>query len=244
MQQTGRLRYEALAPAFAASITADYFVEFLGRETPLVNVPVAHDWTMLLRLVVVGIVCGLVARGFVNGLHLVKKTVASYVSWIPARPVVGAIATLGLMLLFGRDYLGLSLPLIDGAIAGEYIDWWVPVLKFVFTVVALGCSIPGGEVTPLFVIGATLGSAMSGMLNLDAALCASVAAAAVFGAASNTPIACIVLTVELFGADMAVPAAVVIFLAYTLSPRQGIYEAQQMGSTKDLRASAIPRRQS
>ncbi|MGA0263697.1 MAG: chloride channel protein, partial [Ilumatobacteraceae bacterium] len=96
----------------------------------------------------------------------------------------------------------------------------------------------------LFVIGATLGSAMSGMLNLDAALCASVAAAAVFGAASNTPIACIVLTVELFGADMAVPAAVVIFLAYTLSPRQGIYEAQQMGSTKDLRASAIPRRQS
>jgi len=244
VQQTGRLRYEALAPAFAASITADYFVEFLGRETPLVNVPVAHDWTMLLRLVVVGIVCGLVARGFVNGLHLVKKTVASYVSWIPARPVVGAIATLGLMLLFGRDYLGLSLPLIDGAIAGEHIDWWVPVLKFVFTVVALGCSIPGGEVTPLFVIGATLGSAMSGMLNLDAALCASVAAAAVFGAASNTPIACIVLTVELFGADMAVPAAVVIFLAYTLSPRQGIYEAQQMGSTKDLRASAIPRRQS
>ncbi|MDA0370258.1 MAG: chloride channel protein [Actinomycetota bacterium] len=244
VQQTGRLRYEALAPAFAASITADYFVEFLGRETPLVNVPVAHDWTMLLRLVVVGIVCGLVARAFVNSLHLVKETVASYVRWIPARPVVGAVATLGLMLLFGRDYLGLSLPLIDGAIAGEHIDWWAPVLKFVFTVVALGCSIPGGEVTPLFVIGATLGSVLSGVLDIDAALCASVAAAAVFGAASNTPIACIVLTVELFGADMAVPAAVVIFLAYTLSPRQGIYEAQQMGSTKDLRASAIPRRQS
>ena len=244
VQQTGRLRYEALAPAFAASITADYFVEFLGRETSLVNVPVVHDWTMLLRLVLLGAVCGLVARAFVNSLHLVKETMASLVRWIPARPVVGAIATLALMLLFGRDYLGLSLPLIDGAIAGEHVDWFVPVLKFVFTVVALGCSIPGGEVTPLFVIGATLGSVMSGALGLDAALCASVAAAAVFGGASNTPIACIVLTIELFGAEMAVPAAVVIFIAYTLSPRRGIYEGQQVGSTKDLRASAVPRRHS
>ena len=244
VQQTGRLRYEALAPAFAASITADYFVEFLGRKTVLDVLPVEHDWTLLLRLALVGIVCGLVARAFVNALHLVKETMATLVRWIPARPMVGAIATLGLMLLFGRDYLGLSLPLIDGAIAGEHIDWWVPVLKFVFTVVALGCSIPGGEVTPLFVIGATLGSVMSGMLDVDPTLSAAVAAAAVFGAASNTPIACIVLTIELFGAAMAVPAAVVIFLAYSLSPRQGIYEGQQMGSTKDLRASAIPRRRS
>jgi H+/Cl- antiporter ClcA len=144
-----------------------------------------------------------------------------------------------LMLIFSRDYLGLSLPLVDQALEGIAASWWDPVLKILFTAIALGCSIPGGEVTPLFVVGATLGSALSGPLHLSPTLAAAACLAAVFGAAANAPIACAVLAIELFGAGMAVPAGIVCIVAYAISPKHGIYEGQRHGSTKDLRATAV-----
>ena len=241
VQRTGRIRYEALAPALAASVTADYVVEGLGRSTPMVSLPVDLDVSVVLRLALVGVVAGVAARVFITSLHAIKSASRRLVAWAPARPVIGAVATLALMGLFGRDYLGLSLPLVDSALAGITADWWEPVLKIVFTVIALGSGIPGGEVTPLFVVGATLGSTLADPLSLDPRLAAAATLAAVFGAASNTPIACAILAVELFGGGLAVPAAVVCIVAYAVSPERGIYDGQRVGATKDLRASAPPR---
>lgn len=241
VQRTGRIRYEALAPALAASVTADYVVEGLGRSTPMIALPVDLDVAVVLKLVVVGVLAGLAARAFIVSLHAIKSASRRLVVWAPARPVIGAVATLALMGLFGRDYLGLSLPLVDSALSGIAADWWEPVLKIVFTVVALGSGIPGGEVTPLFVVGATLGSTLAEPLSLDPRLAAAATLAAVFGAASNTPIACAILAVELFGGGLAVPAAVVCIVAYAVSPERGIYDGQRTGATKDLRASAPPR---
>ena len=239
VQRTGRLRYEALAPALVASIAADRVVEGLGRSTPLVNIDVGNvDLDVLWRLALIGLACGLAARLFIVSHHPVKAAVPRLVAYVPARPVVGAVATLALMALFGRDYLGLSLPLVENALAGNTADWWEPVLKIVFTAIALGSGIPGGEVTPLFVVGATLGSALASPLGLDPRLAAMAALPAAFGAAANTPIACALLAIELFGGSLALPAALVCIVAYAVSPERGIYEGQRAGSTKDLRASA------
>lgn len=239
VQQTGRLRYEALAPALAASITANFVVEGLGRSTPIRTLATsASDWSTFARLAVLGIAAGLIARGFIASLRLVGTLTTRVASRSPLRPVIGAVATVGLAALVGRDYLGLSLPLVDSAIAGVTADWWVPLLKILFTVVALGSGIPGGEVTPLFVIGATVGSVLSAPLGLPPALAAIAAFSAVFGAASNTPIACSVLTGELFGGNALAPAGIVCILAYAVAPRRGIYDAQRPGALKDLRASA------
>ena len=241
VQQTGRLRYEGLAPALAASITADRVVEALGRSTPIANIAVDVDSSLLLRLALVGLVAGTAARLFITLTASVRRLLHRHVVWEPVRPVVGAVATLLLMILVGRDYLGLSLPLIDGALGGELADWWDPALKILFTAVALGSGIPGGEVTPLFVVGATLGSVLSAPLGLPPDIGAAATFAAVFGAAANTPIACTVLTMELFGAAMVVPAAVVCIVGFAVSPERGIYEGQSPGARKDLRASARPR---
>lgn len=241
VQQTGRLRYDALAPALAASVTADFIVEGLGRSTPIASVMAQVDWWTFVRLAVVGVAAGIAAHIFIRSLHAVRSITMRLVAWAPARPVVGAIATIALALLIGRDYLGLSLPLVDDAVAGLTADWWDPLLKILFTVIALGSGIPGGEVTPLFVIGATLGSVLSAPLGLPPVLTAVAAFAAVFGAASNTPIACTILTAELFGAAVIAPAGIVCILAYSISPRHGIYEAQRPGAVKDLRAIAARR---
>lgn len=235
VQRTGRPRYEGIIPALIASVTADFVVEGLGRSTPIANLNIDVDWWVATRLSILGVVAGLAARLFIALLRTVKNVADRTVALAPLRPVVGGLATLALMLLFGRDYLGLSLPLVDHALSGDLAEWWDPLLKILFTAVALGCGIPGGEVTPLFVVGATLGSVMSAPLGLPPAITAAVCLGAVFGAASNTPVACTILVIELFGAHMAIPAAIVGVVAYAVSPREGIYSGQRPGFTKDLR---------
>lgn len=237
VRQTGRLRYEALAPALAASLTADFVVEGLGRSTPIDTITVQSDWSTFARLAVVGLAAGLAARIFIVSIRRVHMLTTSLLRWPPLRPMAGAIATICLAAMLGTDYLGLSLPLADSAIAGITADWWDPILKILFTVIALGSGIPGGEVTPLFVVGATLGSVLSAPLGLSPTLAAAAAFAAVFGAASNTPVACTVLAGEMFGAAALAPSGIVCILAYCVSPRKGIYEAQRSGDVKDLRAS-------
>ncbi len=241
VQQTGRLRYDALAPALIASVTADFVVEGLGRSTPIISVSAPADWWVFARLALVGIAAGAAARLFIRSLHVMRSATGRLISWAPLRPVVGAVATIGLAVLVGSDYLGLSLPLVDDALAGITSDWWDPALKILFTVIALGSGIPGGEVTPLFVIGATLGSVLSAPLDLGPTLAAVAASAAVFGAASNTPIACTLLTAELFGASVLAPAGIVCIFAYAVSPSRGIYESQRLGAFKDLRAIEVRR---
>ena len=227
--------------SLAASITSHFVVEGLGRTTRVIALAPVLDWWIVIRLAAVGVAAGLAARLLVSALHWLKRAARRLVPWAPGRPILGAVATLALMGLFGRDYLGLSLPLVGDALAGRVADWWEPLLKLVFTVVALGSGFVGGEVTPLFVIGATLGSCLSAPLGLDPILCAAAGFAAVFGAASNTPIACAVLAVELFGGRLALPAAVVCIVAYAVSSEHGIYDGQRTGATKDLRASGRSR---
>ena len=54
----------------------------------------------------------------------------------------------------GREYLSLSLPLAADALAGLRVAAFAWLAKSVFTSVSLGGGLPGGEVTPLFVVGA------------------------------------------------------------------------------------------
>ena len=61
------------------------------------------------------------------------------------RPCLGGIAIVGLVLLFGHDYLGLSVPLVHAALSGEHLTFAVFALKLLFTAVTLGCAFPGGR---------------------------------------------------------------------------------------------------
>ena len=134
--------------------------------------------------------------------------------------------------MFGRDELGLSLPLIDHALAGQRGSLALPVLKIVFTAIALGSGFPGGEVTPLFVIGSTAGAAIAPALGLPVALLAAVGFVAVFAGAANTPLACTIMGIELFGSAAIVPLAIGCVVAYVFSSHRGIYPTQRIGVAK------------
>jgi H+/Cl- antiporter ClcA len=113
-------------------------------------------------------------------------------------------------------------------------------LKLVFTALTLGSGFLGGEVTPLFVIGATLGHALGGVLGVDPAFMASIGFVAVFAGASNTPLACALMAIELFGGGSPHYLFLGCVVAYLASGHRGIYVSQRIGSPKaaglDIRA--------
>jgi H+/Cl- antiporter ClcA len=183
------------------------------------------DWTIALpfKLLIGGVAIGLVGRLYMWTGDSVTRFMAARFSWPPLRPVVGGFATIGLAALFGRDYLGLSLPLLGEAVAGLHVDWWVPIVKLVFTVVALGTGFVGGEVIPLFVIGATLGATLAPSLHMSPVLLAACGLATLFTTAAQVPLVGVIMATELFGWNATVPAIVVASAAWLALGTQGLY---------------------
>ena len=228
VQTVGRLRYEAVLAAFTASFAGDQVVRWLGHEHALRPQLTADVNTWLaLRVGLAGIAFGATAALFVWTTHRVKRVLAP-IPYPPLRAsVAGAAVVLGAVVL-GRDYVSLSLPLAAEALAGAQVASLAWLAKLVFTSVSLGGGLPGGEVTPLFVIGAALGAVLAGPLGLPQPLLAGIGFAAVFGGAANTPIACTLLFVELFGSGAVVPAAIGCTVAYVCSGHLGIYPSQRV----------------
>ncbi|NSY09560.1 hypothetical protein G6L84_23840 [Agrobacterium tumefaciens] len=151
-----------------------------------------------------------------------------------------ADSLIGLTYLLGtRAYLGLGVwspdpadPTILGFFRPDHVDYWSWLWKALFTIITLSAGFKGGEVTPLFFIGAGLGSALGGLLGAPVDLMAGLGFVAVFAGATNTPLACMVMGIELFGATHGVYIATACFLAYLFSGHSSIYLSQRIGVVK------------
>ena len=233
VQAVGRMRFEPIVPALAAAIVGDRMLIALGyhHTTYAAMVPHVTPW-LLLRVAVAGLAFGLVAMAYSGSTHALKAALARHVPWAPARPLMGGLVIIALVTVFGHSYQGLSLPLLARSLDGDRLSFAVFALKLLFTVAAVGTGFFGGEVTPLFVMGATLGTALAVPFGLSGPLLAAVGLCAVFGAAANAPIACVIMGVELFGGGAVVPLAVGCVVAYIVSGNRGIYSSQRVFSGK------------
>ena len=157
--------------------------------------------------------------------------------------IAGGVAVVAMWRLSGTgDFLGLGVPLLTRSFTDAQLPVAVFALKLVFTAVTLGAGFPGGEVTPLFVIGAALGNVLARALGMPIALGAGVGLAAVFAAASNTPLALTIMAAELLGAAALPHTALVCVLAYVLTGHRSIYPSQRLLRTKAGRALPAPTR--
>lgn len=243
VQAVGRLRYEALVPALAASVVGDLVVRGVGvGHTAYPQLPTIElSAALVAKVALAGIAFGLVSAVFAELVHALKGLAASRISWAPARPVVGGVLVIGLTLAVGsRDYLGLSLPLLSDALAGGAgVGGGAFALKLIFTAVTLGSGFQGGEVTPLFVIGATLGVTLAGVLDVPVPVLAAVGVVAVFAGATNTPLACTIMGVELFGPGALVLYGVGCVVAYVASGHRSIYGRQRVVARKGQVAADV-----
>lgn len=133
-----------------------------------------------------------------------------------------------LFLLYNGRYSGLGTNLISAAFSGGMIysyDW---ILKLLLTILTLAIGYQGGEVTPLFSIGASLGIVLGGILSISPVHCAALGYAAVFAGATNTLLAPVLIGLEVFGANDMVPFLIVCIFAYLVNGDKSIYGAQEV----------------
>jgi H+/Cl- antiporter ClcA len=231
----GSVSYSALVPSVLAAVSAAWVTKAWGihyEVFPVLEAP-PFDPLKLLLTVGCGALFGLTARSFAIATHWVQHQFGR-VPWPPLRPVIGGLLLVMGILLLGTQYIGLGDATIKAASQVPQAPY-VFLLKIAFTALTLGCGFKGGEVTPLFFIGATLGSALAPMVPLPLALLAAMGFIAILAGAANTPIACTLLGVELFGSHAGAYFLVACVVAYLTSGHQGIYSSQMIGQAKHVR---------
>ena len=230
----GRLRYDALLPCVVAAVVADQVGLLWGVQHtvyPLSFIPSVTAWG-LLAMVLAGAVFGLVGQSFAHSTHALSHFMKHHIPYAPLRPFVGGVVLVVAVMSLDLDrYIGLGIPVIVQAFE-QPLAPWDGLCKMVLTVLSLGSGFKGGEVTPLFYIGATLGNAMAPWLNVPFGLLAAVGFVAVFAGAANTPIASTLMAMELFGSEIGVFAALACVSSYLFSGHTGIYRAQRIDYRK------------
>ena len=230
----GRLRLDALLPCLWAAVLADQVGLMWGvQHTPyaLADVPHITAW-LLVTMVVAGGVFGWAGKLFADGTHGLSHVMKQHIAYAPLRPFIGGVVIAAVVMWGDFDrYIGLGIPVMVEAFQQplaptDFLG------KALLTIASLGAGFKGGEVTPLFYIGATLGNALSPLLDVPFALLAAVGFVAVFAGAANTPIASTLMAMELFGAEIGVFAALACVMSYLCSGHSGIYRAQRVTSRK------------
>jgi H+/Cl- antiporter ClcA len=231
VQRAGsRLDYAALIPALIAALVGELTTRTLGNQFGVLHTvyPVVKSLEVsapiLGKLLILALAVALVSLLFIEVSHRLKALLQTKIPHLSLRLAFGGMIVVGLWQLCGtHDYLGLGIPGIVGAFQDATTPAFAFAWKFLFTVITLGCGFMGGEVTPLFFIGATLGNAIGTLLCLPLDMAAACGFAALFGACANTPVACVIMAVELFGTSVLPHVMLVCLVSYLLKGRRSIY---------------------
>ena len=230
----GKLSYEAMIYCFISSYAANFVTESLGINHTvhlIKSVPSITIYTLLI-VIISSILFGVFGRMFAKCIHLVKGFYNKNIKNNIYRAIVSSIAVLLVIVIFRLyKFEGLSTWLIDSGFSGE-VTILDPIKKLILTILTLGAGFQGGEVTPLFDIGASLGGAIGNLTNIEPSLLAAIGMICVFGSATNTPLTTIMLGINLFGGE-AVPYYIIgAFISYYVIGHNGIYGAQIINTPK------------
>ena len=232
----GRINYQAIIPAFLTAF-------FSNEIAKLWNAPHTHyvidsipefSLKYMLYAILAGIIFGICAKLFSLLSGYSAKFFKDRISYSPLRPFIGGLLIILLVFIVNSTaYLGLGIDTIVKAFENQ-LSPEIFLLKIIFTIVTLSSGFKGGEVTPLFFIGATLGSALSIFVDLPTGLLAGMGFVAVFSGATNTPIACSLMGMELFGAESSPYIFIACLISFLFSGNTTIYKNQKIAVNKLL----------
>lgn len=245
----GTIKYDALLPCLIASVMANFSCVSWGIQHTAYSIHFTHsetnaffgiDYLLIGKTVIAGIAFGLIAFLFGEMQHTIKDLSNRLIKIKWLIPAIGGSLIIGLSILLDtRDYLGLGVTAenmngisIVHAFAVGGVTSWSWFWKLLFTAITLGTGFKGGEVTPLFFIGAALGNTMAWISGAPVDLFAALGFIAVFAGATNTPLACTIMGVELFGGEHILYYAIACFIAYYFSGHSGIYSSQRISNSK------------
>lgn len=224
----GVIYYSAIMPCVFSSVFT-YFLTVILKMHPvsykLMEVPSVTPIS-LLQSIGLGVIFALgsilLCLSFSHGEGLLHK----YIKNDYVRIIIGGCAIIGLTLIFGTDYNGSGMGIVDNAILKGQARPEAFALKILFTVITLGCGFKGGEIVPTFFVGATLGCTVAPIFGMDPGFGAALGLVGLFCGATNAPLASIMLSIELFGVQGLPFYAIVCSTCFMLSGYYSLYKSQ------------------
>ncbi|SEF83861.1 H+/Cl-antiporter ClcA [Flavobacterium urumqiense] len=223
-----KINFKSTVLSFFTAYAAYFTVELCRVKHTHYIIPIVPEITLinLLWTILVSLLFGLAAMLFSRSTHFWQTLFLKTIPFPPLRPFIGGIILAITIYFIGTTkYIGIGIPTIVDAFSTPNNSYDF-LIKILFTGFTLGAGFKGGEVTPLFFVGATLGSALSVVVPLPIALLAGMGFVAVFSGATHTPIACTVMGMELFGVESGIFIGTACLIAYFSSGSVGIYQAQ------------------
>ena len=243
-ESVGMIFSPALLPCYLAAFTASSVSSLLGvhaeghlLETAAV-LNLGNLWAYLLLAILISILGAIMVRIFHGAEHLSAHHVEN--PW--ARIAIGGVIIAALTYLVGdHRFNGAGMDMALQAVQG-HADWYSFLLKMLFTAITLAAGFKGGEIVPTFCIGATFGCLVGGLLGLDAGLCGALGLVGLFCCATNSPLASIVLSIEMFGGANLHLFALVCVICFVLSGHSGLYASQiiQFDKASTLQSAREP----
>jgi H+/Cl- antiporter ClcA len=225
INRRSKLSYYAILPTFGSAILADLVTRAWGIPHTLyvVDIIPSISWLNIGYAALAGIAFGFCAFVFTRLMHITSQQYKNLIPYSPLRSLVGGVIVVLLFWWIGNSkYMGLGIPMIVQSFS-EQMELYDFALKMLLTILTLSAGFKGGEVTPLFFIGALLGNVLSIWIPLPLSLLTGLGFVAVFAGATKAPLACIVMSVELFGMESLIYMMIVCLLSYMLSGKRSIY---------------------
>ena len=225
----GMIYYTALVPCTVSSLIAyGIALQFGLHPERFALADTDPELLLMLRVALLAILCAVVSILMCAVLH---KTGSLFQSIFPnpyLRIIIGgSLVCLG-AILFGHDYLGAGMHLIERAVAEGYAVPAAFLLKMIFTAVTLGSGYKGGEIVPTLFVGATFGCTAGGLLGISPSLAAALSMIAVFCGVTNCPVVSLLLAFELFGFAAPEYFLLAVAISYMLSGYRSLYSAQKI----------------
>jgi len=227
-ESVGTIFSPALLPCFLSAFLASRVSLALGVHaetyflTESFSLTLANCWQYLALAVLVSLLG--IAMCWV--FHQAEHFAAHHLPNPFVRIAVGGAIVTALTLLVGdHRFNGAGMDMALKAVGGE-ADWYSFLMKMLFTAVTLSAGFKGGEIVPTFCIGATFGCVLGSVLGLDAGMAAALGLIGLFCCATNSPLASMVLSIEMFGSTNLYLFAFVCVICFVLSGNSGLYASQ------------------
>lgn len=222
---TGKLIMSAAIPALLSSITAHLISVAMGVAPERFDVHSVPDFgfVILIKTFAVAAIAAAVSVAFCFMLHRGEKLFEKIFKNPFIRIFAGGCIVIILTLIFGTDYNGGGINIIERIFEEGFVKPEAFLLKILFTVITVSAGFRGGEIVPSFFIGATLGGVLSPLMGMPLEFGAAVGMTAFFSGVTNCPLASAVLSVELFGTEGFVLFAVSAFAAKACSGKISLY---------------------
>lgn len=235
----GRFSYLAFLPSLISSYVSLMINKAIlgGYPEYIINFNNENSIKGFLGMVLFGLVIGLVAMIFIRVLHIIEEFIKNIKIYKPLKGIIGGLILVLVVILTGtKDYIGLGTGVIDHSLAGTQVRPISFIAKMFTTSVTLGSGGSGGILTPIFYIGSTFGNLWGTLINNNIALFSAIGMVAFLAATANTPIAAIIMAMELFGVEVASLASIACVVSYLTVGHRSVYPSQilALGKTPSI----------